>query len=186
VKFAGLTVCAFVVLVCTVAPAAVTYGYVGNRFDQWGQGYQCPPVCNVDGSFTLAQPLASNLPEFTPVTPISMTLESGGVSLTLANVAQYHITLSTDGSGNIGYFSLFMYGDPGTSRIVAQNTSITGGTFDDIHYIDTNGNLGPIAGIVRDNPGTWSVVVNTPEPSSLLLFGGAFCGVLRKIRRVLT
>ena len=125
------------------------------------------------------------IPEFTPVTPISMTLESGGVSLILANVAEYHITLSTDGSGGIGYFSLFMYGDPETSRIVVQNTSITGGTFDDIHYIDTNGNLGPIAGIVRDNPGTWSVVVNTPEPSSLLLFGSAFCGALRKIRRVL-
>ena len=185
-KFAGLTVCAFVVLVCTVAPATVTYSYVGNPFDQWGQGYQCPSVCNADGSFTLAQPLAPNLPEFTPVIPISMTLESGGVSLTLANVTQYHITLSTDGLGNIGYFSLFMYGDPGTARMVAQNTSTTGGTFDDIHYIDTSGKEGPIAGIVKDNPGTWSVAVNTPEPSSLLLFGSAFCGVLRKIRRVLT
>ena len=76
-KFAGLIVCAFVVLVCTVAPASVTYSYVGNPFYQWGPGYQCPPVCNVDGSFTLAQPLAQNLPEFTPVTPISMTLDSG-------------------------------------------------------------------------------------------------------------
>ena len=97
-KFAGLMVCAFVVLLCTVASATVTYSYVGNPFDQWGQGYQCPPVCNVDGTFTLAQPLAPNLPEFTLITPISMTLESRGVSLTLANVAQYHITLSTDSS----------------------------------------------------------------------------------------
>jgi hypothetical protein len=184
-KFQGVIACAFVVLVCTVASANVTYSYVGNPFDQFGQGYQCPPVCNVEASFTVAQPLAPNLPEFSPVTPISMTLDSGGVLLTLANVAQYHITVSTDGSGNIGYFSLFMYGDPGTARIVAQYTSMAGGTFDDIHYIDANGKLGPIAGIVRDNPGTWSVV-NTPEPSSLLLLGSAVLGAITRIRPLLS
>jgi len=141
VKLQSVIVCASVVLLCTVASANVTYSYMGNPFDQFGQGYQCPPVCNVVGSFTVAQPLPPNLPEFSLVTPLSMTLDSGGVSLTLANVAQYQITLSTDGSGNIGYFSLFMYGDPGTARIVAQYTSVAGGTFDDIHYIDANGKL---------------------------------------------
>jgi hypothetical protein len=171
-----LLVLGFVALVCTPAWSSVTYTYTGNPFTSWAQGFQCPPVCGAVGSFTVAQPLAPNLPELTDVGAISATLTSGGVTVTLASSVpnQSNVAVSTDGSGNIVYFSLVLYGSgPNTARIAVQYSTAL--TFDDIHYIDSNSHLGPIAGINRDDPGTWSV---TPEPSSLFLLGSGLIGIV--------
>ena len=180
-----LVVLGFIVLVCTPAWSNVTYTYTGNPFTSWGSGYQCPPVCDVVGSFTVALPLAPNLPELTDAMPISMTLTSGGVTLTLGInccvPAETQVAVSTDAFGNIVYFSFVMYGDPNTARILAQYVSLTGGTFDDIRYLDAFGNRGPIAGINYDDPGTWSV---TPEPGTLSCCSAPDCsgpfGALRR------
>jgi hypothetical protein len=134
----------------------------------------------VVGSFTVAQSLAPNLPEFTAVIPISATLSSGGVTLTLASSVGAQFTVSTDANGGIVYFSAYLLGGPNTARIVAQNTTTQGFTFDDIHYVGSNGNLGPIAGINRDDPGTWS---STPEPGTLLMFGGGVVAIFGASRR---
>jgi len=175
-----------VALACTPALCTVTYTYTGNPFTSWGGAYACPPVCDVDGSFTVAQPLAPNLPELTVFMPISMTLTSGGVTLTLGVnccvPVETALQVSTDAFGNIVYFSFVMYGDPNTARILAQYVTDTGGTFDDIRYLDSNGIRMPIAGINYDDPGTWSVT-SIPEPSSLLLLGTGLIGAVGVIRR---
>lgn len=178
-----LMVLGFVALCYTAAWSNVTYNYTGNPFTFWGSGYQCPPVCNVVGSFTVSQALAPNLPEFTGIVPVSATLSSGGVTLTLASSVGSNFSVSTDATGHVVYFSLYLLGGPNTARIVAQNTTtVMGLTFDDIHYVGATGNLGPIAGINRDSPGTWSV---TPEPNTLVMLGFGLLATAGVIRRKL-
>jgi hypothetical protein len=84
--FKLLIVLGIVALACTAAFASGTYTYTGSPFDYWPpwNGGACPPVCNVTGSFTVAQALAPNLPEFTPVNAAFASLSSGGATLTLA------------------------------------------------------------------------------------------------------
>jgi hypothetical protein len=178
-----LIVLGVVAFACTPAFATVTYTYTGNPFDWWGYGYQCPSVCDVTGSFTVAQPLAPNLPEYTDVGAISASLTSGGMTVTLANAVVSAVTVSTDGSGNIFYFSFGLQGGPNTARIIAQYTSAGGSTtFDNLRYLDSNGDWLPQAGRIVGNPGTWSVTA-TPEPGTFLMMGTGLLGAVGAFRR---
>jgi hypothetical protein len=59
----------FGVVLASVALGDTIYAYTGNQFNDFRNGGTCPPVCNVIGFFTVAQPLAANLPELTLITP---------------------------------------------------------------------------------------------------------------------
>ena len=163
------------------------YTYTGNPFDTWAPGFSCPNVCNVTGSFTLSSPLAPNLPDGTVVVPIAATLFSSGVTLTLADVdvndfSQFTLAISTDALGNITGWTFLMVGPANTARILAQSR-LGFAPFDDIRFVDALGNLGPVAGIIGNDPGTWTATSAVPEPSSLLLLGSGALGLIGVVRR---
>jgi len=82
-ELAGLfAICLMAGLSAKTARADVIYTYTGNPFDTFNGAFACPPVCNVHGSFTVAQPLAANLPTLTLVAPMSFSLTAGNTTLT--------------------------------------------------------------------------------------------------------
>jgi hypothetical protein len=63
------------------ARADTIYTYTGNPFTVFSGLDACPPVCNISGSFTLASPLAANLP-FEAITPTAFSFTDGSVTVT--------------------------------------------------------------------------------------------------------
>src|SRR5712692_5893007 len=88
------------------ARADVTYTYIGHPFTIFGGSYQCPPVCRIAGSFTVAQALPANLgknPGFAVIVPTSFTFTDGFLvfSSSAASGFSSRFFITTDGNGNI-------------------------------------------------------------------------------------
>src|SRR5271157_5414649 len=89
-----------------------TYTFVGAPFNSFYQT-NCPPICRLTGSFTLAQPLPPNLKgniggsgDFTPT---SFSFTDGLTTLTNLNSDEYSgFAVDTDANGNITSFSFYM------------------------------------------------------------------------------
>ena len=97
-----------VVILPTVAfvPAAeaepIVYFYQGNPLETTGV-YQCPPVCSISGSFTLASELEANRPIELPLTPLWFSFSNGLDTATPASVtsgggALFHVSTDADGA----------------------------------------------------------------------------------------
>jgi hypothetical protein len=165
------------------ALATTTYYYTGNPFNDFRNGGVCPPTCSVTGSFTVATPLAPNLP-LTLITPISFSLSAGLTTLVDGDPANTSLEVSTDASGGISTWSWVVLGPEASisARILTQN--LPGLVFDSVHFGDNappfQGFAGPLVAEVLNDPGTWSFV---PEPSYPILVGMIVLVVIRGIRK---
>jgi len=180
---AGLLAICFAAL--PSARADAIYTYTGNAFNEFFNGGACPPVCDVTGSFTVADPLAANLPELTLITPISFTLTSAGVTLTDGEPTDSSLYVATDATGAIVEWSWVEVGPAASpdARILTENDSSIAA--DDVR-LGTNPPpfVGPRLGQISDDPGTWvETTTAVPEPGNLLLVCVgllAIAGVARK------
>ena len=155
------------------ANADVMYTYTGNAFDTFPTGASCPPVCNVTGSFVVADPLAADLP-VTVIDPISFSLTSAGVTLTdgEGQGTDSVLEVATDGTGAIIEWSWVEVGPASTptARILTENLpgSIVA---DDVRVgTDPPPLVGRRLGQTSNNAGTWTETA-VPEPTVAWLFG---------------
>src|SRR5208283_1399927 len=102
--------------------ATTTYYYTGNAFNDFRNGGACPPTCSVTGSFTVATPLAPDLP-LTLITPISFSLSAGLTTLVDGDPANTSLDVSTDAFGAISTWSWVVLGPEASisARILTQN-----------------------------------------------------------------
>jgi hypothetical protein len=166
------------------ARANSIYTYTGNAFNEFPDaGVGCPPVCNVMGSFTVAQALAPDL-SLTTITPLSFSVTSGGVTLTDGVPADTSLDVSTDASGAIVNWSWVVSGPANApiARILTEN--IPGVVADDVRLSSYGVVPPPLygrrVGQVSNDPGTWTT---TPEPASFMLLGGGLVGIVAAVRR---
>jgi hypothetical protein len=165
-----------------IARADTTYSYTGNTFNDFRNGGTCPPTCNVTGSFTVAAPLAPNLP-LTEITPISFSLTSSLVTLTDGDPSGSNLAVATDASGAIVAWDWVELGPAGNiaARILTEDLPTI--VADDVRLGNNAppfvGFAGPILGVLSDDPGTWT---QTPEPSFLIPLAGALLLAFRCVR----
>jgi len=166
------------------ARADITYTYIGNAFNIFPDlAVGCPPVCNVTGSFTVAQALAPDL-SLAPITPDSFSITSGGVTLTDGVPQDTGLQVSTDSSGAIFNWDWVVSGPANApiARILTENTSALVG--DDVR-LSSYGALPPPlygrrVGQVSNDPGTWRA---TPDPSAVMLLSTALLSSIAAVRR---
>ncbi len=98
------------------AAAQSQYNFVGIPFDSWFQT-QCPPVCEITGSFTLAEPLPPNLVCSIGgdgcFIPLSFSFTDGQTVFNDQNSPMFAFGADTDAHGNITLFSFSMIGPGG-------------------------------------------------------------------------
>jgi hypothetical protein len=87
------------------ARADTIYTYTGNPFTVFSGLDVCPPVCNISGSFTLASPLAANLP-FEAITPTAFSFTDGSVTVTEGASEGGRFEVATDSGGNISFWEI--------------------------------------------------------------------------------
>jgi hypothetical protein len=165
-----------VVALCPGARADTVYTYTGNPFDQFSAGAACPPLCSISVSFTLAEPLPDNLPFLTLVSPLSFSFTDGSTTITQANQSFMAFGLGTDSQGNIGAWEVEVSSGSSPANFLELSTSSFKGDSDDSTCKGLPCTI-DFASIV-DNPGKWTSSTTVPEPSSLLLFGPAFLGII--------
>jgi hypothetical protein len=169
------------------ASADVMYTYTGNAFDTFPTGASCPPVCNVTGSFVVADSLAADLPEFTVIDPISFSLISAGVTLTdgEGQGTDSFLGVATDSTGAIIEWSWVEVGPASapTARILTEN--VPGSVVADDVRLGTNAPplVGPRLGQISNDPGTWKETAVAPEPAGLPLLAIGLLGIVAFGRR---
>jgi hypothetical protein len=178
---------AFGVVPSARADGITTYTYTGQPFaasftggvDSCTNGVG---ECNLSGTLTLSSPLPPNLPPFTPVTPLSFSFTDGVHTLTSDGTFR----LGTGSDGQIVAWQFFMGScQPGStelSSIFQQNSAAADTTFT-CGSIPGEGTfiIGGAQTFVQPS-GTWSST-SVPEPSTLLLFGPGFLGIIGSWRK---
>jgi hypothetical protein len=149
-----------------------TYSYQSNPFATFSGSYGCAPQCKINGSLTLAAPLAPNLSS-AAISPTSFSFTDGNLFWTNQNASPLFpnsspFVVSTDANGNITAWNilLLLYIPAGDFSIYTQNL---GGTVEDDTRDQSPGGAQAGCCIVADafvlnTPGTWSVNIGAPGP----------------------
>jgi PEP-CTERM motif len=147
------------------------YSYVGNPFNesQGGVAFNCPPQCNVSGSFTIDGPLT---PTSTPVEvdPSSFHFTDGLVNFTQAN-SLADFSISVNSAGDITDWSILMDTPlpDGGCQLLGTTSAAGPGTFRDFAGERPDCNLGSFVVNFFD-PGTWTKLAIDVPPG-----GGPIC-----------
>ena len=161
----------------STARADVTYAYRGNAFTEFHLSYACPPVCGITVSFTVAQPLAANLPFQSLFTPISYTITDGLNTFTEHSPRPCGFEVSTDSNGNIStWFIECDAGPPGPLSHVLY-TCGTGHCPPSVAFYDWTTDVAPDGSVTNfadniNSPGTWSQGPAAPPSQAVLYDNG--------------
>jgi len=184
-KYFALVLAVALAFACAPLDAGtITYSYAGQPFTTIAPGYACPPVCNVTGSFTVAQTLGPNL-TLAEIIPASFALSSGGVTLTdtVYGPDSGGLFVSTDSGGSLVGWTWAATGPASnpSARILTQygpdDPTYGSVTYDDVRLGDQPPPIvGPIVGINYGAPGAWSSHLDgfnggTPNAPVLLFTG---------------
>ena len=180
----------FFLMSAVPAFADTTYTYTGNPFDSFSGNYSCGSECAVSGSFTVANPLASNLPS--TVLGGENSILATGFPVSASQVESFSFTdgnttfdqnnsyfpnsailIGTDSNGMINDWTVFLQFGPYTNYLYTTNTPGRDISSNQVGYYPYT-TLG--TAFNNDNPGTWSVT-DTPEPSSLLMLSSGLIGL---------
>lgn len=160
-----------VCLFAASARADTIYTYTGNLFTVFSGLDVCPPVCNISGSFTLASPLATNLP-FETITPIAFGFTDGSVTVTEGAPEQGgRFEVATDSSGNINFWEIAL----GSGQPFGPGVCTSLDTVRDPVGLPQDNSISAVCStdapigtaLVNANPGRWSSSA-TPEPVTLI------------------
>jgi YVTN family beta-propeller protein len=133
--------------------ASTTYTFTGNPFTTFTGAVTCPPDCNINGFFTVAQPLAPNLSNVR-VSALNYAAYVGNTTFTPANTTSGGFaSISTDASGNIIAWSITLSTSAASFSTVNLPTG-SSDTFTQVSPLGTASNAG--------TPGTWPTTTVTP------------------------
>jgi hypothetical protein len=154
----------FAVIRAPNAHAQTTYTYTGKDFTNFVglPAPTCPPVCSIDGSFTVSSPLAAGTT--TTATPPAFDFyisTADSPSWTNLNTFVLHFIITTNSIGAISSWNIALNSLSPTANMFTQGNIPT----DEDSFIDGVGQAGNTF-----DPGTWTVTTVTPEPPSLTLW----------------
>jgi hypothetical protein len=164
--------CLLMIFCAVSAKADTTYAYTGEPFTGFRAPTACPPYCSIDGSFTVATPLAANLNEVN-VDYTSFAFVEPTFKITQANSNVTLFLVSTDATGAIDAWFISMQENTGKFWVLG-TIYIPGDIFQQIDTLFDHSTAGEASN--SQDPGTWTVSTtgtNVPEPTSgTLLIAG--------------
>ncbi len=133
--------------------ASTTYNFTGNPFTFFTGAVTCPPDCNINGFFTVAQPLAPNLTNVS-VKALNYAANVGTTTFTPENTTSGGFAnISTDASGNIIAWSITL----STPAASFSTVNLPTGSADTFTQVSPQGSAYN-AGV----PATWPTTTVTP------------------------
>jgi len=140
--------------------ASTTYNFTGNPFTAFTGAVTCPPDCNINGFFTVAQPLAPNLVNVS-VKALNYAANVGNTTFTSANTTSGGFaSISTDASGNIISWSITLT----TANASFSTVNLPTGSSDTFTQVSPQGSASNAGA-----PSTWPTTTVTPltfQPSA--------------------
>jgi hypothetical protein len=167
------------------ARADTIYTYTGNPFTVFSGLDVCPRVCNISGSFTLASPLATNLP-FGAITPAAFSFTDGSVTVTEGASEGGRFEVATDSGGNISFWEIALgsgqpFG-PGVCTSLDTVRDPVGTPQDNSLSVSCSSEAFIGTALVNSNPGSWSSST-VPEPGTHILFVIGLLGIAGTVLR---
>jgi len=162
------------------AYANVTYTYTGHLFTTSDQP---AGVTGVSGSFTIASPLAANIPIFgagSAITPLSISF-TDGLHTSMPFGGGDTLWMGTDAGGSIRAWQVGMAAacspadPPSCTGVTILSLNRLGSIQDEAFAANSSFNVLWDA-VTFSDPGVWTVSTasEAPEPSSVMLFAGGF------------
>jgi hypothetical protein len=165
-------VCGLACLAPLAQASNITYSYTGNPYT-YLDGFVCTqPLCGIQGSLTLAAPLAANL-SHALVSPSSFNFTNGADSYTQNNVLLPTFSFTTDATANIiGWSIILQTPSSWTHTFAGPGFAYAEDTVQE-NYVNNP--------YVYYNPGKWTssgATSETPEPATWALLGTGVLGLL--------
>ncbi len=174
-KLFGAAILAALFCLSPNAKADVIYSYTGNPFTSFLGTANCGFVCEITGSFTVANALPANLsydPNVANIIPIAFSFSNGlNTETQLDNPLQAFFSIGTNGSGAINQWVIGIINTNGTVSWDSDAPNSSNITFDQSAIIEGNA-------LNFNSPGTWTESVSgVPELSTWTMMLIGFAGI---------